>query len=251
MNEKEPAGKDYFEQWRPMLFLGAAAALIQVVLVVLTIVLMPMMNLEETIEAGSTTEAMLVTISEGRIWDVITMDVISLGLIVTYLFTTFAAYPILRKVNKPLLIFSLICIFMAITICISTNSSMQMVDLGRQYATADDATKERVVAAGEAVRANDMWHGTSSLFAGILLQGGAVIFSFIMLRSKYFMRVTAGAGILANGLDLFQHLMHYSFPQLAAIILAISGVFYLIWFPALGWDLWKNYGGRPSAHSPA
>lgn len=90
-----------------------------------------------------------------------------------------------------------------------------------------------------------MWHGTGSYVTGILLQGAGVSISVIMLRSRDFSRVTACSGLVANGLDLVQHLIHVFAPSIAAPILAVGGVFYLVWFPMLGWDFFKlGRGGR-------
>lgn len=45
--------------------------------------------------------------------------------------------------------------------------------------------------------------------------------------------MTAYAGLVANALDLVQHLLHPFAPSLAAAILPFAGPFYLVWFPML------------------
>lgn len=75
--------------------------------------------------------------------------------------------------------------------------------------------------------------------AGILLQGAGVLISIIMLRSSNFSRITAYAGILANGFDLAQHLIHPFIPSIASIPGMIAGLSYLIWFPMLGRDFFR------------
>ncbi len=87
--------------------------------------------------------------------------------------------------------------------------------------------------------ASDMWNSTAGFMAGIPLQGAVVLISVIILRGKIFGRVTAYAGILANGFDLAQHLMHPFLPSITSILLMIGGPFYLLWFPLLGRDLFK------------
>ena len=87
--------------------------------------------------------------------------------------------------------------------------------------------------------ASDMWNSTAGFMAGILLRGAVVLISVIILRGKIFGKVTAYAGILANGFDLTQHLMHPSLPSIASILLMIGDPFYLLWFPLLGRDLSK------------
>jgi hypothetical protein len=74
---------------------------------------------------------------------------------------------------------------------------------------------------------------------GILLQGSGVMISVIMLRSKDFHKVTAYAGILGNGLDLIQHIIHPFAPEVSAILTQVMGLGYFVWFPMLAWDFFR------------
>jgi hypothetical protein len=58
-----------------------------------------------------------------------------------------------------------------------------------------------------------------------------------MLRSKDFSKITAYAGLLGNGFDLIQHIIHPFTPSLSEAIMLFMGLFYFIWFPMLGRDL--------------
>jgi hypothetical protein len=71
------------------------------------------------------------------------------------------------------------------------------------------------------------------------MQGGGVIISLVMLRSRDFSKVTALAGLLGNALDLTQHLLHPFAPSISAPIMLLMGPFYLVWFPMLARDLWR------------
>jgi hypothetical protein len=84
-----------------------------------------------------------------------------------------------------------------------------------------------------------MWHSSAGAMAGILLQGSGVLMSAIMLRSKSFSRVTGYSGLIANGLDLTQHLIHFALPPFAAVILWIAGPFYIVWYAMLGRDFFR------------
>jgi hypothetical protein len=75
--------------------------------------------------------------------------------------------------------------------------------------------------------------------SGILLQGGGVIISLVMLRSRDFSKVTAIAGLVGNALDLTQHLLHPFAPSVSATIQMLMGPFYLVWFPMLARDLFR------------
>jgi hypothetical protein len=74
---------------------------------------------------------------------------------------------------------------------------------------------------------------------GILLQGSGVMISLIMLRSQDFHKVTAIAGLVGNGLDLIQHVIHPFTPSVASIIQQVMGLFYFVWYPMLAWDLFR------------
>jgi len=115
-----------------------------------------------------------------------------------------------------------------------------MIYLSDLHAAATTAVQqEQLIAAGEAVVAGNMWNSTAGFLAGIFMQGGFVFISLVMLRSKGFSKVTAYSGILSNGLDLIHVPLALFAPGLAATILGIGGVFYLVWFPLLGRDLYK------------
>jgi hypothetical protein len=94
-----------------------------------------------------------------------------------------------------------------------------------------------------------MWNSSAAYMSGILLQGAGVVISLIMLKSNDFSKVTAYSGLLANGLDLVQHIIHPFAPPASAIISSIMGLFYLVWFPMLGWDLLRlgfaDSNGKP------
>jgi hypothetical protein len=96
-----------------------------------------------------------------------------------------------------------------------------------------------LLGAGEAVLASGMWNSSAAYISGILLQGAGVIISLVMLRSKDFHKVTAYAGLLGNGLDLIQHVLHPFAPSISETIQMVMGLFYIIWYPMLAWDFFK------------
>jgi hypothetical protein len=112
-----------------------------------------------------------------------------------------------------------------------------LLQLGERFVTAGEAQRSQLMAAAEAVIASDLWNSSAGYTGGILLQGSGVMISFIMLRSKDFSKVTAWAGLLGNGVDLIQHLLHPFAPSIAAPIQMGMGIFYIVWFPMLARDL--------------
>jgi hypothetical protein len=127
-----------------------------------------------------------------------------------------------------------------VTVCIASESSFALMHLGDQYAAAtSDAVRAQLLAAGQAVLASDMWNSSGAYVSGILMQGGGVIISLAMLRSRDFSRVTAIAGLLGNALDLTQHMLHPFAPSISAPIQMAMGPFYLAWFIFLARDLFR------------
>ncbi len=127
---------------------------------------------------------------------------------------------------------------MGTLLCLADHSAFSIIHLSERYAAAATPAEEaQILAAGEAVIATDMWHTTGGFLAGLFMQGGFAFISFVMLRSPGFSKWTAYTGILSNGLDFLHVFIMLFAPALAAAVLAIGGVFYLIWFPLLGRDL--------------
>jgi len=173
-----------------------------------------------------------------RMASVLRGDFLLLILIGLYLFTFSALYVALRRVNPVYTALATLFTFIAVTITFASESTFSLLHLGDQFAAAaTEAQRTQFLAAGEAVIASDMWHSSGAYMSGILLQGAGVIISVVMLRSKDFSKVTAYAGLLANAIDLAQHIIHPFAPSISATLSMIMGPFYFVWFPMLGRDL--------------
>jgi hypothetical protein len=155
-----------------------------------------------------------------------------------YLFTFPALYFALRGVSPVGALLATLFTIVAVTGFFLAEPSFSMLYLGDKYAQAVDAAQRaQIIAAGEAVMATDGWNSSGGYMGGILLQGAGVMISIIMLRSKDFSKVTAWAGLLGNGIDLVQHVLHPFAPAISAPLQQFMGLFYLVWFPMLGRDL--------------
>ena len=164
-------------------------------------------------------------------------DFMLLVLIGLYLGTFPALYIALRRLNPVYSALALLFTLMAVAGTFATESSFSLLHLGEQYMNADsDAVRTQLQAAGEAVIASDMWNSSAAYMGGILLQGSGVMVSVIMLRSKDFSKITAYSGLLGNGFDLIQHVIHPFAPAISAGIAMFMGLFYFVWFPMLGRD---------------
>jgi hypothetical protein len=173
-------------------------------------------------------------------------DFLLLILIGLYLGTFPALYLSLKHISP---IFSALAfLFTVLTIAgtFATESTFSLLHLGEKYVTAGSETvRAQIEAAGEALIAADMWNSTGAYMGGILLQGSGVMISVIMLRSRDFHKITAIAGLLGNGLDLIQHVIHPFTPSVSSMIQLVMGLFYFIWFPMLAWDFLRLSKAQP------
>ncbi len=167
-------------------------------------------------------------------------DFLLLFLIGGYLGTFPALYVALRRISPVATFFATLFTLIAVIVCFATESTFALLHLGDLYAAAvTEAQHAQYLAAGEAIIAGDMWNSSGAYVSGILLQGGGVMISLVMLRSKDFSKVTALSGLLGNALDLTQHILHPLAPDVSALLLMVMGPFYLVWFPMLARDLFR------------
>ena len=220
--------------WKNLYPIGGIAALFQlasvlIYTVVIAVLGAPPASVEEYFAAFQS--APVATLFRG--------DFLLLFLIGGYFGTFPALYLTLRKVSPAAAMFATLFTFVAVAICFGTESTFALRHLAGQYATASEAQRTQLLAAGEAVIASDMWNSSGAYVSGFLMQGGGVIISLVMLKSKDFSKVTAIAGLLSNALDLTQHLLHPFAPSIATPIQMLMGPFYLVWFPMLARDFFR------------
>lgn len=166
-------------------------------------------------------------------------DFLLLILIGLYLGTFPALYAALRRQSPVYVALATLFTVMAVVGTFATESTFSLLYLGRHFVTAGETQRMQLLAAAEAVIAVDMWNSSAAYMGGMLLQGAGVMISIIMLRSKDFSKVTAYTGLLGNGFDLIQHILHPFAPAIAAPIQMFMGIFYFVWFPMLARDFFK------------
>ena len=167
-------------------------------------------------------------------------DLLNLILITLYLGTVPALYSTLKRINPLYTSLATLFTFIAVTVSFAGNSDFSMYHLSDQYSAAtSEMQRIQIMAAGEAIIASDMWHSMGGYMVGILLQGSGMLISIIMLKSSEFSKITAIAGLLGNGFDLLQHLIHPFAPAISESIMIVMGPFYLAWFPLLARDLFR------------
>jgi hypothetical protein len=230
---------------RGLYTIGSVAALLQLAsILALTIV---------TITLGPkpvSAEEYFAVFQQSRLQAVLRGDLLNLILIGLYLGTFPALYVALRPVSPVYAALAALFTIVVVTGAFATESTFSLLYLGDRYIAASTAAQHaKLLAAGEAVIASDLWHSSAGYVGGILLQGAGIMISVIMLRSQDFGKVTAYAGLLGNALDLGQHVLHPFAPSVSSAIVSIMGLFYLVWFPLLGRDLFR-LGRRTPAREP-
>jgi hypothetical protein len=188
----------------------------------------------------STIEGYYIMLNESRLNGLLRLDILTVFVMPLYYLIFYSIYLAIKKENQELDLFSLIMVYAGLTLFLSTTSIFSYLSLSDKYILAtSEIEKSRIIAAGEAVLSKDMWHGTSAFIGGILLQTGGVLFSISMIRGKVFNKITGYVGVLIFGLDLIHILIAAVLPKVSTIIMVIAGTFYLLWFPLVGFRLFK------------
>lgn len=152
-----------------------------------------------------------------------------------YYFVFLGLFAALRRSDAAYATLSTLLAFAGVTLVLATPTALSMLSLSEKYAAATtEPMRLQFLAAGEAVMAADIWHGTGAIIGGLLLQSGAVLISVVMPRSNVFSKTVAYVGIVTHGLDLAHVLMVPLVPRAGFVLMAIAGPLYLIWFPLVG-----------------
>lgn len=161
-------------------------------------------------------------------------DLYNIIMITLYFLSFSGLFLILRKNNFTLSFYATLFAFAAVVLALSSHSGFSLIHLSRLYWEAgDEQSRIRLLAAGESIISQNLWNGSAGYFAGIFLQGSGIILSISMIGSKDFTKLTIFSGIMANGLDLIQHLIHPFLPAVSQLIIMVMGPFYILWFAML------------------
>lgn len=183
-------------------------------------------------------------LQENRFVGLLRMDILTLIIMPVYYLLFLSLYPALGETNRPYALIAVVLAFAGITLVLATPSALSFVSLSDKFVAAPtEAQRARLLAAGEAILASDLWHGTGATTGGALLQMGAVLTSAIMVQSPSFSSATAYVGLVTHGLDLAHILLGLLFPKLGVVLMAVAGPLYPVWFPLLAVDLFRLGAG--------
>jgi hypothetical protein len=179
-------------------------------------------------------------LQENRLQGLLRLDILTVFIVPFYYLLFFSLFIALKKTDYGLISVATILVFAGATLFLSMPSVFSYLNLSNKYAAAtSDFQKNQLLAAGESIWASDTWHGTGAIIGGILLQTGALLFSITMLKTTIFNRLTALIGIVMYGLDLLHIIIGLIVPPVGNILMFIAGPIYLLWFPLVGFRLFK------------
>lgn len=223
------------QNWKSLYKIGGIASVIYLIYTLVTLVLIVTIG-----GPPETVQESLNILAENRLLGLLRLDVLTIIIVPLYYPVFLGIYVALKNTNAAINLLAWVLIFAGVTLFLTTASSTSWLSLSDKFTAAtSEAQKAQILAAGEAIMASDMWHSTTSLIGGILLQTGALLVSIIMLQSQSFSKPTAWVGIFTHGLDLIHIPMLIFLPPVGVVLMAVAGTLYLVWFPLLTRDFFR------------
>ncbi|MBD3407184.1 MAG: hypothetical protein GF411_13780 [Candidatus Lokiarchaeota archaeon] len=230
-------------EWDDLIIIGGIAAILQLGYVLFTMLVSMPVTMMSGQQMPVTAQEWFTMINQDPVLALCFIDFPMYIFMFLMYFTSFAFYCIFKRKREGYSILLTALVFLSVTLGLAKSDVFSLFHLSSQYAEATtDAVRQQLLAAGEAVIASNVWNSTAGYFMGIMMLAPLLIYSIMMLDTPYFKKRTAYVGILAIGLDLFQHIIHIFAIDIAATILVISGIFYIPLFLFIGLDMVKMGG---------
>jgi hypothetical protein len=181
----------------------------------------------------TSTEAIFTLLQTDRLGGLISLDVsmLVIGPITILMFV--ALYMALRQVDEAMALIALILTLLAIGLVIVCRPLVELVILSNQYTAATDiAEKMRILAAGEVLRTH--LDGTAWIMQTAFFMIAGLVNSTLMLRARFFGKVTAWIGIVIStaGLGFF-------LPGIGLLFLFFNTIGSVPWCLVVARDLFK------------
>ncbi|MBN2394092.1 MAG: DUF4386 family protein [Anaerolineae bacterium] len=156
----------------------------------------------------------------------------------------------LKRDNPSAMVIAAFVAFLGIALFVSTRADMvtAILSLSEQYAAATtDAQRAQLLAAGQAIHAPIRATPETTGFFFIAVAG--LIVSVVILRSDTFNKITAYVGILGGLSTMANHASLLIAPSLAAILMPVSGLLWLVWWVMMSVGLFKLGRDVPDARN--
>jgi hypothetical protein len=168
------------------------------------------------------------------------LDLATIIVLPLYYLLFLGLFAALQQADRARAILATVLAFVGVTLVLATPTALSLIPLSEKYAAATtEATRNQLLAAGEAILASDMWHGTGAIMGGILGQSGAALICVVMLRSAVFGKTTAYLGIVMHRLDLAHIVFGLLLPVVGVVLMTVAGPLYAIWLFLVGRRLFQ------------
>lgn len=217
-------------EWTSLCRAGGIAALLLLLYSLATIVQVAVLGGQP----GTAAEAFRL-LQDHRVTGLLRLDLPTLLALPLYYLVFLGFFAALDRTNRAQVLLGTSLVFAGVTLVLATPGALSMLALSQKYAAATtEAARGQLLAAGEALLASDLWHGTGAFVGGILTQCGGILICSVMLRGAIFGRTTAYLGLLMFGLDLAHVALAPFVPLAGFFLMAAAGALYPIWFFLVG-----------------
>lgn len=221
--------------WNSLYKIAGICALVLLVYSLATMVLLAAIGGQpETAQEGFS------LLAENRLVGLLRLDVLTILVMPLYYLLLLSLYGALKGMDGAKSLASLVLGLAGVTLVLATPSALSFLTLSDRFAAATDATQRTLLlAAGEAMLASDLWHGSGAWMGALLVQTSTLVFSVMMLHSDGFGKVTAWVGVFMHGLDLLHIVAGLFVPAAGVALMMVAGPLYLVWFPLLARDFFR------------
>ncbi|MFZ0734339.1 MAG: hypothetical protein WAM79_18605 [Candidatus Sulfotelmatobacter sp.] len=215
--------------WDLLCRAGGVAAFIFLVYCLATMVQMSVLG-----GPPSTVAEAFRVLQQNKVVGLLRLDFPTVLVLPLYYLLFFGLFAALKDTERTHAAIATALVFLGVTLVLAMPTALPLMALSDKYAAAtSDAMKVHFLAAGEAVLATDIWHGTGAYMGGILVQTGAVWISVVMLRGV-FSKATAYVGIFTHALDLVHVVFVPFLPKVGTVFMIIAGLGYPVWLWLVG-----------------
>jgi hypothetical protein len=216
--------------WSGLCRIGGISAYILIIYSLATIVQMVVLKGQPASAAEAFT-----LLQQNKALGLLRLDLPTLIVIPLYYLLFLGFFAALRRSHLANALHATALAFVGVTLLLATPTALSMASLSDKFAVAtSDAARAQFLAAGEAIMASDIWHGTGAILGGVLLQCGAVLICCVMLRGGVFGKATAWLGIVMHSLDLAHIVFGLFLPPAGFVFMAIAGPLYPVWLFLVG-----------------
>lgn len=179
-------------------------------------------------------------INENKFIALLRLDMVSIIVVPFYYLLFYSIYQALKTDYKILANIALVATLAGVTIFIAGLNINSILILSDKYhSTNSPEIKQQLLAACEGMLASDMWINTGAILRGILIEGGAFIFSVLMLKTLIFSKATGWVGLLTHGFDLLSLIIGLFYAPIKEVFIMVAGPLYIVWFVMIGTRLFK------------